>query len=242
PELLDRVEWLDTPPDQPWRGVLLANEVVDALAVERFKVGEDGIRRAAVTLDGDGFAWTTVDAPASLTKAAQKIADDHGLEPGYVSELCMQLPAWLEAVTASLQQGVALFVDYGYPRGEYYLPERSDGTLVCHYRHRAHGDPFLWPGLQDISAFVDFTALAEAGEAAGLELAGYTSQALFLLALGITDRLPADAMSPGAALGAEARRLTLPGEMGERFQVMALSRGIDAPLSGFATRDLRHRL
>ncbi len=148
-------------------------------------------------------------------------------------------------MAGSLRHGCALFVDYGYPRREYYLPERVSGTLVCHYRHRAVTDPFRWPGLQDISAFVDFTALAEAGDAAGFDCAGYTSQAMFLFGCGLPDLLR-DAGDLDDAerlrLGNEVRQLTLPGSMGEKFQVMALSRGIDFPLRGFSELDLSHRL
>ena len=147
-----------------------------------------------------------------------------------------------------MERGLALFIDYGYPRSEYYLPERRDGTLMCHYRHRAHGDAFFWPGLQDITAWVDFTALAEAADACDLEVLGYTSQAMFLLGCGL-DQVLAEEMAGradgGLSLSAEARQLTLPGMMGERFQVMGLGRGLDpedAPLCGFSLQDLRYRL
>jgi SAM-dependent MidA family methyltransferase len=144
-----------------------------------------------------------------------------------------------------MARGLALFSDYGYPRGEYYSPERVDGTLRCHYRHRAHDDVFFWPGLQDITAWVDFTALAEASLDCGLELEGYSTQAMFLLGCGMEEAM-AELLTrqPDAApeLGAEARQLTLPGMMGERFQVMGLGRGIGQPLRGFSLQDLRHRL
>src|SRR5690606_29909581 len=163
---------------------------------------------------------------------------------GYRSEVLPQLPYWLRAVAGGLERGLALFVDYGYVRREYYLPERSDGTLVCHYRHRAHGDPLTLQGLQDLTAFVDFTAVAEAGVAAGFELAGYCSQAMFLLGNGLEERVATAQELPPVERHQrmnEVRRLTLPGEMGERFQVMGLARGIDA--SGlFPLGDQRHRL
>jgi SAM-dependent MidA family methyltransferase len=168
---------------------------------------------------------------------------------GYHSEINTSLPAWLQAVTASLRQGLALFIDYGYARREYYSAQRSDGTLICHYRQRAHSDPFKWPGLTDISASVDFTALAEAADACGLEVSGYTTQAMFLLGCGMdeviagADSLPA---RQRISVNSQVRRLTLPGEMGERFQVMALSRGLDEDLvdnlKGFSLNDLCHRL
>jgi SAM-dependent MidA family methyltransferase len=144
-----------------------------------------------------------------------------------------------------LADGVMLFVDYGYPRQEYYLPERSDGTLVCHYRHRAHGDPFHLPGLQDLTAFVDFTALAEAGVNAGFDLAGYCSQASFLIGNGLPEHLQAiDALADEAERyrqHQQVKKLTLPGEMGERFQVMAFQRGADIRAS-FAQGNLSRRL
>jgi SAM-dependent MidA family methyltransferase len=169
--------------------------------------------------------------------------------PGYCSEINTRLPDWLETVTASLQHGLALFIDYGYTRRDYYLPQRSDGTLVCHYRQRVHNDPFAWPGLTDISASVDFTALAEAADRCGFELSGYTTQAMFLLGCGL-DRILAecDHLSERERLriNNQVRMLTLPGEMGERFQVMALCRGLDegsrTELSGFSITDLCHRL
>jgi SAM-dependent MidA family methyltransferase len=168
---------------------------------------------------------------------------------GYRSELNPHLPAWLDAVTGSLQKGLALLIDYGYTRRDYYSPLRRDGTLICHYRHRAHSDPFSWPGLTDISASVDFTALAEAADDCALEVCGYTTQALFLLSSGLGDILH-EAQALGEAdrldLNNQIRRLTLPGEMGERFQLMALARGLDdglcASLQGFKDADLRYRL
>ncbi|HKX56137.1 MAG TPA: SAM-dependent methyltransferase, partial [Xanthomonadales bacterium] len=182
-------------------------------------------------------------APPLLRKAVEALQLDPGLP--YQSEILPGLPDWLAAITGTLQRGVALFIDYGYPRQEYYLPERNAGTLICNYRHRAHEDVFFWPGLQDITAFVDFTALAEAGEACGLELAGYTSQTLFLLGCGLEQLLSDQLQSTtdhGLGLNAEARQLTLPGMMGERFQVMALSRDFDLPLRGFELGDLSYRL
>jgi SAM-dependent MidA family methyltransferase len=153
------------------------------------------------------------------------------------------LPEWMRAVTAALGRGLALFVDYGYPRREYYHPDRSDGTLVCHYRHRAHFDPFTWPGLTDLSAFVDFTALAEAGRHAGLDVAGFTTQAGFLLESGVgaaIERVADD--DQRLRLAGEFKRLVLPGEMGERFKVLALTRAFDAALPGLGLSDQTGRL
>ena len=244
----DRVKWLSTPPGDHWDGVLLANEVMDALVVERFRVGVNDVEQVGVAHGGNGFEWSFRPAPAGLEQAVSAL----GIKANgpYTSELNLHLEGWLSVVTSRLRTGLALFIDYGYPRSEYYRPDRTEGTLMCHYRHRAHSDVFFWPGLQDITAFVDFTALAEAADACALEVAGYTSQSMFLLGCGL-DRVLARQKTGNAAanlrLNAEARQLTLPGNMGERFQVMALTRdldlgGLDIPLCGFSLRDLRHRL
>ena len=244
PEHADRVEWQDRPPSRPWQGVIVANEVVDALAVERFCIKGGGIRQICVAEEGGSLKFTDRAAKPELEAAVRKLGP---LPDGYRSEVNLHLAAWLESVTSTLQQGVALFVDYGYPRSEYYLAERSEGTLLANYRHRAHGDLLRHPGLQDLTAFVDFTALAEAGRAAGLELHGYTSQALFLMACGLDEvvqaRLSGDA-ERDMAVNNEVRQLILPGLMGEKFQVMALGRNWPetAPLRGFSFRDLRDRL
>jgi len=247
PHALDCVEWLDTPPAEPWQGLILANEVIDALPVERFQINEGAVDQLFVVADGEGFDWQPGPARAALREEVDARLGETmpGLPEGYRSELCLSLAPWLAAVTSSLERGCALFIDYGYPRREYYLPQRRDGTLICHYRHRAVDAPFRWPGLQDITAFVDFTALAEAGLACGLDLLGYTSQAMFLLGSGLDGELAGLAELPPERqlrLGAEARQLTLPGEMGEKFQAMALGRGLDANLRGFALMDLGHRL
>jgi SAM-dependent MidA family methyltransferase len=247
PELADRVEWLDGLPGQDWQGVLIANEVLDALAVERFQIGDDGVEQLCVALEDGRFCWARRAAPTELQQAvARTMASSHiELQPGYRSEINVYLPDWLGAVTGRMAHGLALFIDYGYPRREYYLAERSDGTLMCHYRHRAHDDIFFWPGLQDITAWVDFTALAEAADIHGLDVEGYASQSMFLVACGL-DRVLAEHLSVdpdgGLAISSEARQLTLPGMMGEKFQVMGLGRGLTTPLAGFSLQDLRYRL
>lgn len=260
PDWHERVEWLDAPPDESWSGVLLANEVIDALAVERFRLAATGVEQVCVTERDEGFGWAYRPAPPELERAVDRVAAQlyHDLGEGYRSEIQLVLTPWLREITARLEHGLALFIDYGYPRREYYLPQRRDGTLMCHYRHRAHGDVFFWPGLQDITAWVDFTALAEAADACGLEVLGYASQAMFLLGCGLDQVLAEGAAGNsdgGLALSAEARQLTLPGMMGERFQVMGLGRGVDSgldrnmsadedapPLCGFSLQDLRYRL
>ena len=251
PQWMDKISWLDEPPGEGWQGVFLANEVLDALTVERFCLETDGIKQLQV-LDGpDGLEWHKGPCPQSTLEKIQAILAGLEQKPaaGYYSELNASLPAWLQAVTASMEKGLALFIDYGYTRRDYYRPQRRDGTLICHYQHRAHDDPFMWPGLTDISASVDFTALAHAADYCGLEVSGYTTQAMFLLACGLENILAEfESLSEADRLmmNSQVRRLTLPGEMGERSQVMALSRGLNDDLcdelQGFSLADLRYRL
>ncbi len=243
PELFALVEWLDGPPAEPWFGVVFANEVLDALPVTRFARREGSVYEQFVALDAADGNFTFVEQPADalVAGAVHNIERSLGapLPEGYRSEVLPQLPWWLDAVAGPLERGAVLFVDYGYPRRAYYLPERNDGTLICHYRHRAHGNPLVLPGLQDISASVDFTALAEAGHAAGFTLASYAPQSHFLFAAGL-DRVFEDAYATAGseaeryALANEVKRLTLPGEMGERFQAMVLTRGLDDAMDCFA--------
>jgi len=243
--LRTRIEWLSSPPEEPFDGVIVANEVIDALPVKRFEMTDDGPAELAVTVAEDRFDWTPVAPSPRLEQAWQSIANTlpHPLPVGYRSEICVDLPAWFDTVTRPLKRGLALMIDYGYPRAEYYLPERSDGTLVCHYRHRAHFDPFVWPGLTDLSAFVDFTAVAETAVDCGLEVAGFTNQSGFLLSLDAHEIVEqADDDATRLRLAGEFKRLAMPGEMGERFKVIGLTRGFDWPLSGFEVMGQLHRL
>ncbi len=245
PQLLPCVEWLDTPPAERFDGVILANEVLDALPVCRFRWSGAGALELGVVYEGANLRWDARPASASLAAHCAQLASAHAWDDGYTSEYCPRLGAWTAEVTRSLGAGAVLWFDYGLPRAHYYLAERRDGTLLCHFRQRAHADPFFCPGLQDITAWVDFTALAEAGAAAGFELAGYTTQTYFLAGTGI-DRemqgLAGDDANARARLANEARRLMMPGEMGERFKAMAWIRGIEAEPCGFRLRDLRHTL
>ncbi len=227
-------EWLDAPPAQPWRGALVANEVLDALPVRLFALREDGLRARAVGVDSDGrLVEREVPADAGLERVVHGAlgARIQSLPRPYRSEVCVQLAAWLAEITRSLERGAAWFVDYGYARDDYYAPQRSEGTLRCHYRHRAHDDPLLWPGLQDITAWVDFDALTAAAVAAGFEPDGNMTQAGFLISNGLDSVFgQAHALAPDEAakyrLAQEVKRLTLPGEMGERFRVLRFRRGV----------------
>ena len=235
-DLFAHCAWLDRPPQHAWAGVLFANEVLDALPVTRFTVRDGEIFEEHVTTSANG-AFVRSDQPADpLVAGAVRHLQrrlSREFDAGYRSEVLPQLPWWLEAIAGEQTRGAALFVDYGYVRREFYLPERRDGTLLCHYRHRAHADPFILPGLQDITASVDFTALAEAGVGAGFELASYAFQSEFLIASGLDAVFAAahDATADEAAryaLAQQVKRLTLPGEMGERFQAMLFARELDA--------------
>lgn len=246
PEIAARAAWIARPPEHGWRGVLFANEVVDALPTTRFTLRDGEVHEEHVALDEAG-RFARVDRPADLLVANAVRHLERALgaafADGYRSEVLPQLPYWVQAVTASLEAGVVLFVDYGYPRAEYYLPARSDGTLVCHYRHRAHADPLHWPGLTDLTAFVDFTALAEAGVGAGFDFIGYAPQGQFLLASGLLDLVGDDLPEiERVQRVAEVKRLTLPGDMGERFQAIAFARGVVDALPGLRAFDLSHRL
>lgn len=244
-ELFARLRWLDRLPEDDWVGVLFANEVLDALPATRFVMRAGEVMEQSVEVRDGRFVFGERPADMLVGGAVRHLERSLGraFDEGYVSELLPQLPYWLDAVCGSLVEGLVLFVDYGYPRSEFYLPERTDGTLLCHYRHRVHADPFHLPGLTDLTASVDFTALAEAGRHAGFELAGYCSQAAFLLNNGLQRQVEAGAIDAIGQhrLALESKRLILPSEMGERFQVMGLTREVECEAQ-FALGDLSHRL
>ena len=222
-----RVTWLDRLPAERSVRAVVANEVLDALPVTRFaKRGARVVPRGVVE-HGDGFAWADGPERGDLSAAVDAVERALGapLTDGFESEIALQLSAWLASVAAVIDRGCMLLVDYGLVRREYYHPQRSSGTLICHYRHRAHDDPFIYPGLQDVSAWVDFSACADAARAAGLDVAGFTTQAQFLLATLAAE--PPTAARDAAALRERSalKTLLLPGEMGERFKVLLLRKG-----------------
>ncbi len=239
PQWLDRVEWLATLPAHI-HGVVLANEVLDAMPVVRFQV-RDGVPQAVYVIrENDGFGeMLRRPAPPDLGSVAGL-----GLPEGYSSELNLTAQGWVATVASCLRRGVALLIDYGFPAREYYHPQRTQGTLLCHYRHRVHSDPYRLVGLQDITAHVDFSALAASGTAAGLDLLGYTTQAAFLLSAGLLELMPCSTASlpEQVTINNEVQRLTSPAEMGELFKVMALGRQVAGPLTGFSGTDHRARL
>lgn len=244
PHLASRVAWLDSLPEH-FSGAVVANEVLDVMPVHLVVARADGLFERGVTFAGDSLRWADEPAAGAVREAAQALELPVPERGEYVTEINLAGAAWVAAWAERLRQGAMLLIDYGYPRAEYYLPSRSGGTLLCYYRHHAHGDPFLWPGLNDITAFVDFTAVAEAAFAAGLDVLGYTTQAQFLFNCGVLDCLARRGPEEKAEYIRAARavqRLTAPQEMGELFKVLAVARGLAEPLLGFVRGDRLHAL
>lgn len=241
PKLAERVSWLDRLP-QHFSGAVIANEVLDAMPTHLVAWGEDGIfERGLATERQNRLRWEDRPATGALLEAARTIP----VTPPYLSEIGLAARAWVGSWGEILDQGILLLLDYGFPARELYHPQRSGGTLMCHYRHHAHDDPLYLPGLNDITAHVDFTAMAESGADRTLNLYGYTSQAQFLLNCGITEvlaRFSPEDMTNYPRQASAAHKLLSPSEMGELFKVMALGKGIETPLIGFGRGDRSHRL
>jgi SAM-dependent MidA family methyltransferase len=241
PHLLARVSWLDALPERI-SGAVIGNEVLDALPVHLVRWGDGDIVERGVSYEGDGFAWR--DQPVQnpeLLHAAQRI----DVPDGYQSEISLSACGLVRSLCERLHKGVLLFIDYGFGAGEYYHPQRSQGTLMCHYRHHAHDDPFFLVGLQDITAHVDFSAIAESAAESGAHLLGYTSQAHFLINNDIIRFMQESAPENPRdylPLAAQLQKLTSPAEMGELFKVIALGKGVEMPLSGFSRGDLSRLL
>jgi SAM-dependent MidA family methyltransferase len=248
----DQVRWLDDFPPPGFSGVILANELLDAIPARCFEVHDGAAAEIGVASAGGEFAWQLmahrgdkiVEQWRALVADSLPHEQSAELAQGYRGEFAPARQAWVRTAAQSLHAGALLLLDYGYPRRELYHPQRVAGTVACHFRHRVHDDPFLWPGLQDIGSHVDFTSIAQAGVDSGLDLAGYTTQAHFLLDCGLVDGLDDAQLDDRTRfeLTAQIQRLTLPAEMGEAVKVMALSRGLAQPLLGFRSRDLIHRL
>lgn len=235
------VGWLDRPPEA-FAGVVIANEVLDALPVERFVRRRDGVRQIRVAADGRRFALRERPAPPALAAAVERIEAALGarLPDGYVTDVCLAAPPWVRELGRILREGAVFLFDYGVSRREYYAVDRAGGWLRCHFRHRVHDDPLLFPGIQDLTAWVDFTAVAEAAADAGFDIAGYASQAQFLIGAGLERHLGQLTDLPMAAqieLSAGVKRLTLPGEMGENFKCLCLGRGLSTRPRAFASGD-----
>jgi SAM-dependent MidA family methyltransferase len=246
PELAQRVEWIaGWPPD--FVGAVIANEVADALPVTRFAIRERAVTELCVSIENNGFAWTERPAAAGLDAAIRGIEREIGRDfpEDYVSEICLALPAWIGDLAECLKDGFVFLFDYGVSRREYYSAERNRGWLRCHFRHRAHDDPFAYPGIQDITAWVDFSAIAEAAAKNGMQVAGLTSQAHFLLHGGLQDEL-ADFLNLSQReqfeLSRQVKLLTLPGEMGENFKCIGLAKGAAIVPTIFEHGDRAHIL
>ncbi|GAB4295208.1 MAG: SAM-dependent methyltransferase [Thiohalomonadaceae bacterium] len=243
PHLLERVRWLDALPEN-FVGVVLGNEVLDAMPVHRFRWHDGQGHELGVRWNGEAFAWC--ELPVCTPRLAARIRELAAActwPEGYESEVNLAAEDWLHSLAGVLRRGVALLFDYGFPRHEYYHPQRSGGTLMCHYRHRSHPDPLILPGLQDITAHVDFTAMAAAATDAGLDVLGFANQANYLIGSGLL----ALAQEAGDVRGqlevaAQLKRLLLPGEMGELFKVLAVGYGVADGGAGFTVRDERYRL
>jgi SAM-dependent MidA family methyltransferase len=247
PHLAEKVLWLDALPDRPVQGVVVANEVLDAMPVECFRIADGAVEQLRIVAQHGDLKADYAQADKAMVEQVRTIEQRRGkaFDNGYCSEFNPAIKAWLASLHDVVAKGLVLLVDYGYPVQEYYLDERDSGTLVCHYQHRAHADPLWYPGVQDITAFVDFSAVAHAAVDAGFEVSGYTSQAMFLLGCGLGELHQAavsDAPRQQLLLAQQIKALTLPSEMGERFKAMALSKNIDLPLIGFAMQDYRNRL
>jgi SAM-dependent MidA family methyltransferase len=241
PHLLERVHWLDGLPKR-FSGVVIANELLDAMPVDVVAWLDDQILERGMTLSPEGtLEWEDRPAPEPLLRTAAQVR----VVPPYVSEIGRAARAWVAAWGRILECGAIVLIDYGFPTREYYHPQRTSGTLMCHFRHQAHSDPLYLPGLCDITSHVDFTAMANAGCDAGLDFLGYTSQGQFLLNCGITDllsRVPSDDAKRYAPLASSVQKLLSPAEMGELFKVLALGRGVEEPLIGFSRGDRGHTL
>ena len=297
-EIRERVVWLDRLPERPISGVILANEVLDALPCRRFTLQGGAAREVGVEVGAPDERATPAQSGVISAEVGQQVGQEVGREvgqevgqevgrevgqevggeasqaaaafveraaepdqelasacaalmselpaslpEGYASEICLRVAPWIAGVGACLERGLMLMFDYGLPRAHYYHPQRSAGTLRCHFKQRVHDDPYINIGVQDITAWVDFTRVAEAALASGLDVAGFCTQAAFLLGTGIEEFLAESTETQEhARLAGEARRLLLPGEMGEAFKAMALTRQCDIALEGFRLQDLRHSL
>jgi len=248
-EAIKKVVWLDKLPTTPITAVILANEVLDAMPFERIRIEPDSAQQGFVQFDEttQQFGWnyqTITDL--GLQKFANQLIQHVGnvSELGYETEINLNIKPWLQSLSDILSDGAVLLVDYGYSRYEYYQPARVMGTLRCHYQHRAHNNPFFYPGLQDITAHVDFTAVAEDAFDSGFKIAGFTTQAHFLMGSGLLEMSadPDSGIEQQIKTAQQIKTLTLPDEMGETFKAIALTKNFDQPLIGFSVRDLRHQL
>ncbi|MBT8119280.1 MAG: SAM-dependent methyltransferase [Gammaproteobacteria bacterium] len=251
PHLFARVEWLDQLPDGLANAVVVANEVLDAMPVECFRIpdtkGNHHVETLMITVQGEALVskYIAVDNAAAEKISSIKQRSEIDFPAGYRSEYNPAIRGWLSALEDEIERAVILLIDYGYNEVEYYHPDRTAGTLMCYYQHKAHDDFSWWPGLQDITAFVNFTDVAYCAVDMGMPVSGYTTQAAFLLANGLSELHASqvtDDVQQQIKLSQQIKTLTLPSEMGDRFKVMALTKNYEEPLQGFSMLDLRNRL
>jgi len=246
PNFYSHIIWLETLPALS-DTVVIANEVLDAMPVECFKINSGHYQSLAIKLENDELVADYVEAADNTQRAIEQIEQrcETSFPDNYCSEYNPALFPWLQALYQSMDSGVVVLIDYGYHAKEYYHRDRVNGTLMCYYQHRAHSDALWYPGLQDITAFVDFTDVAYSAVEAGFSVAGFNSQAAFLLANGLSElhaEQVTDDVKQQVVLSQQIKTLTLPSEMGERFKVMALTKNIDVSLNGFSLQDFRNRL
>lgn len=245
PTLFSRMIWLEELP-QRFKGVVIGNEVLDALPVNCFQIVENDVKERCVSWKNNQFIWQLHEPfTDGLKEKVLYLKDTYHLPPGYHSEINLQLPPFIQAITKALEKGVIFFIDYGYGQKEYYHPERNQGTLTCFYQHHAHANPFIHIGAQDMTAHVDFTTVIESADEA-CTLAGFTSQAAFLLSCGLLDLAAEEEKNldirEQVQLHQAIKRLILPMEMGERIKVMAIGKGMDGEVQGFKLKDRRREL
>jgi len=247
PELINKVKWLDSLPDK-FSGIVLANELLDAMPVQLFQKTKNDINEINVTWAEGKFAFAlTSSFDSRLITRIKDIEAELGaeLDSGYVSEINFAAEDWIKSIGERLQQGVIVLIDYGFPRHEYYHVQRTQGTLMCHYRHRTHPDPLVYPGLQDITAHVDFTAMADAALEANMKVIGYTNQVSFLMGAGLVELAALNDernVQKQMETATQIKKLTLPHEMGELFKVIGFTKSCDVSLPAFTFRDLREYL
>tara|TARA_B100001540_G_scaffold161917_1_gene143274 strand:+ start:1484 stop:2662 length:1179 start_codon:yes stop_codon:yes gene_type:complete len=247
PEYIDNIIWLNTLSKKKFNGLVLANEVLDSLPVKRFKKELNIFKEMKVTFSENRFHWINEIADSNLAEDLKKLESNlpSPFPNDYYSEINIQLKEWINKIQLTIEQGVILFIDYGYSTLDYYHPSRSDGNLLCHYQHHVHNNPFFYPGLQDITTSVNFTAVAQHAEEIGLDVKGYTNQAYFLLGCGIDDLVADDNFSDIQSqikISQQLKKLIMPEEMGERFKVIALTKKYDKELLCFSKMNQIDRL
>jgi len=246
PDLLSRVCWLTQLPESPVNAVVIANEVIDAMPVQRFAFKDKQLEQLGVEILDDGLQLAYKTAPAFLLDKVNRLNENFKhVDYRYNSEVNCQIKPWVKSLSQCINKGAVYLIDYGYPRSEFYSEDRHMGTFLGYYKHRSIDAPLWYPGLQDLTAFVDFTEVAEAAIENGFDVDGFTSQGNFLMNAGLTDvveKIKIDNDIQRLKIMQQMKTLSLPGEMGERFKVIGLSKGMDENIAGFELRDFRYRL